>query len=134
MQRNHLMLAVLAVIAVSSAWRALVDGEIPRLHLAIAAAAVVLAAIVARSGYEFPARPEPAAGPAPPHRRLGVILAVSGGLACVLWVRFGPWIPSGDFDIAGFLFVIQNIWQLAVLGLFALVACVGLAIAAPGGR
>lgn len=134
MQRNRMMLGVLAVIAAGSAWTALVDDTLPQLHLAMAAAAVVLAVFVALSGHEFPVRPAPATGPAPSRRRLGTVLAVSGALACVLWVRFGPWVPAADFDIAGFLFVIQNIWQLTLLAVFALIAFVGLMLVSHGQR
>ena len=127
MQRNYLMIGVLLVIAAVNAWDALVDRELPRFHLTISGLALLLAVIVAVSRYEFPVREatEQSAG----RRHLGMALAIAGSLASVLWVAFGPWTPSADFDVTAFLFVVQNLGQLVVLGVFVLVAFTGLALA-----
>lgn len=128
MKRNHIMVGVLLVIAAGNAWDALVDGELPRFNLTISAVAIVLAIIVAVSRYEFPVRPERPKEEARARRRLGVSLMVSGSLASVLWIAFAPWEPAADFDVAGFLFLLQNFGRIVVLGMFASVACVGLAL------
>lgn len=132
MHRNYMMIGVLLVIAAGHAWRALAERELPRFHLAISIGALLLAAIVAISRYEFPVRTAPAGEQTPARRRLGLVLAISGSLGSFLWVTFGPWTPSADFDVTGFLFLIQNIGPLVVLGILAVVACTGLVLAWPG--
>ena len=131
MQRNHMMVGVLLVIAAVNAWFALVDRELPQFHLAIGGVALVLAVIVAISGNDFPVRPERPREQTAARRRVGLWLAISGSLASFLWIAFAPWTPAADFDATGTLFLIQNIGQLVVLGLFALVAFTGLALAWP---
>ncbi|MEX2272168.1 MAG: hypothetical protein WD690_11880 [Vicinamibacterales bacterium] len=123
MQRNYLMIGVLLVIAAVSAWDALVNRELPRFHLTVSAIAVVLAIIVAVSRYEFPVREirEQPSG----RRSLGWALAIMGSLAAVLWVAFGPWTRSADFDVTGILFLIKNPGQVVALGFFVLVALTG---------
>jgi hypothetical protein len=128
------MVAVLVVIAALNAWTALVDGELPRFHLTIAAVALILAVIVAVSRYDFPVRSEPETEQTRDRRPTGRSLVLFGALASVLWVTFGPWRSRADFDVTGFLFVVQNIPQLVVLGFFAGIACVGGILASRLGR
>ena len=122
------MIGVLLVIAAANAWSALVERELPRFHLAISGAALVLAAIVAISRYQFPVRSEPAKEETLTQRRVGLLLAISGSLASVLWIAFAPWQPAADFDATGFLFVVQNMGPLAVLGILVVIGGAGLAI------
>ena len=131
MQRNHIMIGVLLVIAAGNAWTALVQRELPTLHLTISAVALVLAVIVAVSQYDFPVRSEPARAPTPARRRRAVLMAVSGTLGSILWIAFAPWEARADFDVTGFLFLIQNMRQVVVLGIFAAIACTGLVLASP---
>src|SRR5688572_23535899 len=118
MQRNYLMIGVLLVIAAGNAWKALVDGELPRFHLTVSGIALALAVVVALSRYEFPVR-ETKDQP-PGRRHPGMAMLIAGSLASVLWVAFGPWTPSAEFDVTGFLFAVQNLGPLILLGFFVL--------------
>ena len=127
MRRNHMMIGVLLVIAAGNAWKALIERQLPRFHLTIAGVACILAVAVAISRHEFPVRPERAE--TRERRRLAMLLAVSGALASILWIAFAPWAQRADFDVTGFLFLIQNLRQVVVLGIFAAIACTGLVLA-----
>jgi hypothetical protein len=70
-----------------------------------------------------PARPR-----TPAQRRTGLLLAASGIVGSIVWVAFGPWAPKTDFDMIGFLFVIQNIGQIVVLGVLIVVSSAGVVI------
>src|SRR5687767_7222129 len=131
MQRNYMMAGVLLVIAAVNAWRALVERELPTFHLTIAGGATVLAVLVLLSRYSFPVRQQTAEARARPYRIAGIVLAAAGALAAVLWVQLGPWAPTVDFDVTAFLFIVQNIPQLAVLAALASVAFFGLWLARP---
>jgi hypothetical protein len=128
---TYLATAVLLAIAVYHAWSGLVEGELPQFHLAISGLAVILAVVVSVSRVGSATRSAPVRPRTPAQRRTGLLLAASGIVGSILWVTFGPWAPKTDFDIIGFLFVIENIGQIAVLGVLVLVTTSGLVFAWP---
>ena len=131
MKPKYLAAAVLLAIAGYHAWSGLVAGELPGFHLAISTLALVLAVVVSVSRVGSAVRSTPPRPRTAAQTRAGVLLAVSGVVGSIVWVGVGPWTPAADFDVTGFLFVIQNVWQLAVLGVLIVVASTGVVLAWP---
>ena len=129
LSRKYGVLGALLVIAATNAWSAFDQEELRRFHLTMMALAVVIAGFVWMSGYEFPERAPTAPSKRLISRRTAITMGVVGAAGALLWVKFGPWEPHADFDVAGFLYVLQNVPQFGVLAVFVVIACVGFGLA-----
>ena len=126
------VLAVLLLMAVIYGVRALLVVELRTFNVAISGFALLLAAIVRVMKEPIPKLPPVRREASAARRRAGQWMAIGGAAASIAWWSLAPWVPRIEFDVVGFLYLVHNFWQSAVM--LALLALTGIGVMFWSGR